>query len=263
LNSAVSGSTADWGAGVYNRDALTLTRSTVSGNSAGFDGGGLLNFERLALIETTVTDNAAGQSGGGVANEAGMLQVTHSTLSGNTAASAGGGIFNPGGAAAELVNTTVSGNNAGTGGAVYTGGELFLLSSTIAGNDASRAAAIYVPENVASGPGWITNALIEGDCAGPPFNSGGYNIESPGDSCGFSQATDLPGEDQLNLGPLADNGGPTKTHALLGSSVAIDRIPEVDCLDAAGEPLTVDQRGEPRPAGGSSSCDVGAFEAQP
>jgi hypothetical protein len=261
LNSAVSGSTADWGAGVYNRDALTLTGSTISGNSAGFDGGGL--FERLALIETTVTDNAAGQSGGGVANEAGMLQVTHSTLSGNTAASAGGGIFNPGGAAAELVNTTVSGNNAGsTGGAVYTGGELFLLSSTIAGNDASSAAAIYVPENVASGPGWITNALIEGECVGPPFNSGGYNVESPGDSCGFDQTTDLPAQDQLNLGRLEDNGGPTKTIALLENSVAIDRIPEADCVDGGGEPLTTDQRGEPRPAGGSSSCDVGAFEAQ-
>jgi predicted outer membrane repeat protein len=222
-----------------------------------------LNFETLALIETTVTDNVAGQSGGGIANEAGTLEVDRSTLSGNTAASAGGGLFNPGGAAAELVNTTVSANNANAGGAIYTGGDLLLVSSTIAGNDAPAGRAISVPESVDAGLRSIANTLVEGDCAGPPFNSGGYNVESPGDSCGFGQATDLPAEGQLNLRPLEDNGGPTKTHALLENSVAIDRILEPDCVDGAGEPLTTDQRGERRPGGASSRCDVGAFEAQP
>jgi len=51
------------------------------------------------------------------------------------------------------------------------------------------------------------------------------------------------------------------THALEPGSVAIDQIPEADCLDADGEPLTTDQRGEPRPGG--SMCDVGSFEVQP
>jgi hypothetical protein len=63
------------------------------------------------------------------------------------------------------------------------------------------------------------------------------------------------------LGPLQDNGGPTMTHALGAGSVAIDVIPGAECLDAEGEPLTTDQRGEPRPGG--STCDVGAFEVQP
>ena len=52
------------------------------------------------------------------------------------------------------------------------------------------------------------------------------------------------------------------THALLtepGMSVAIDQIPEAECLDADGAPLTTDQRGFPR----DSMCDVGAFEVQP
>lgn len=35
------------------------------------------------------------------------------------------------------------------------------------------------------------------------------------------------------------------------------------CLDANGEPLTTDQRGEPRPAGAGSMCDVGSFEVHP
>jgi len=56
--------------------------------------------------------------------------------------------------------------------------------------------------------------------------------------------------EELNLGELADNGGPTMTHALLTEptvSVAIDQIPEAECLDADGAALTTDQRGEPRP----------------
>ena len=93
------------------------------------------------------------------------------------------------------------------------------------------------------------NTLIEGDCAGAPLDLNGHNIESPGNTCGFNQATDQPAQGQLNLGPLADNGGPTETHALLQNSVAIDQIPQDDCVDGAGEPLSEDQRGEPRPAG--------------
>lgn len=263
-NSTVSGSSSDWGGGIFNRGLRepTITDSTISENSAGFDGGGLLNFELLTLIASTVADNFAGQSGGGIANEAGTLQVTNSTLSGNTAAAAGGGMFNPAGAAANLVNTTLSANTADTGGGVYTAGELLLASGTIAGNDARNASAIYDPGTPNAGPRVIVNTLIEGDCAGAPLGSDGHNIESPGNTCGFDQATDQPAEDQLNLGPLDDNGGPTKTHALLEDSVAIDQIPEVDCVDGAGEPLRADQRGQPRPAGASSMCDVGAFELQ-
>lgn len=262
-NSTVSGNTSDWGGGIYNRGVSTLSHSTISGSSAGFDGGGLLNFETLTLIDSTVADNVAGQSGGGVANEAGELEVTSSTLSGNSAISAGGGIFNAAGAAADLMNMTVSGNSADTGGGIYTGGELSLASSTMAGNEASIASAIYDPGTPNVSLRSMRSTLIVGDCAGPPFDSEGYNIESPDDTCGFGQDTDRPAEAQPELGPLAANGGPTKTHALLESSVAIDRIPEEDCVDRAGEPLRVDQRGQPRPAGVGSMCDVGAYEAQP
>jgi len=92
--------------------------------------------------------------------------------------------------------------------------------------------------------------LVNNDCGGNGITaSGGYNIESPGDTCGFDQATDqvnVSAED-LNLGRLQHNGGPTETHALGESSVAIDVIPESACVDADGQPLTTDQRGEPRP----------------
>jgi hypothetical protein len=93
----------------------------------------------------------------------------------------------------------------------------------------------------------------------------GGNLESPGNTCDFYQPTDQVNvtAQQLNLGPLQDNGGPTQTHALGAGSVAINQIPAEDCVDADGAPLTTDQRGEPRPETGGTLCDVGAFEVQP
>jgi hypothetical protein len=87
--------------------------------------------------------------------------------------------------------------------------------------------------------------------------SNGGNVESEGDTCHFAHATDqvnvTPAE--LALEPLADNLGPTETHALLPGSVAIDAAVLADCP-------TVDQRGFPRPEPGGSDCDSGAFERQ-
>jgi hypothetical protein len=87
-------------------------------------------------------------------------------------------------------------------------------------------------------------------------NSNGYNIESPGNTCGFDQTGDQVVPDAM-LGPLQDNGGPTETHALLPGSPAINQIPEAECE------VDTDQRGEPRPETGGTMCDVGAFEVQP
>jgi len=107
------------------------------------------------------------------------------------------------------------------------------------------------------GPLTIMGSLLAGGCdesEGRP-TSNGYNIESPGDTCGFDQPTDQVNvsADDLKLGPLQDNGGPTMTHALGAGSVAIDVIPQAMC------DVDEDQRGFPR----DSMCDVGAFEVQP
>jgi len=88
----------------------------------------------------------------------------------------------------------------------------------------------------------------------------GWQHRKPGDTCHLSDPTDQVNVTAaaLNLGALADNGGPTMTHALLPGSVAIDRIPAAMCVDDGGQPLTEDQRGVARPQG--ATCDVGAFE---
>ena len=248
--------TAAGGIRIYPNATVTLTNTTVSENTGGW-AGGISNYRgTLTLSSSTVSDN----TGSGIVST-GPLTLTDSTVSGNVSSNlaSGGGIV-----AYDmtlLVNSTISGNSSGVdaGGGINTceplaGGchPLTLISSTIAGNIGEPS--IQTGDASMS----VTHSLIDGNCAGD-ITSNGHNIESPGDTCGFDQTTDKLNvtAEQLNLGPLADNGGPTMTHALLPGSVAIDKIPEVDCE------VTTDQRGEPRPDPGGSMCDVGAFEVQP
>jgi hypothetical protein len=215
------------GGGFLNDGTLTLINSVVADNELV----GILNLDyaTLTLMNTTVSGTMVAETlnqAMGIIN-LGTMTLTNSTVSENV----DGGIVNEQVGTMTLTNSTVSGN--GLSG-IYNGGTMTL-----------------------------TNSLVDGDCGGVGFlASNGYNIESPGNTCGFDQPTDqaeVPAT-ALNLGPLQDNGGPTETHALLPSSVAIDWIPEVDCVDADGAPLTTDQRGVARPQG--VACDVGAFELE-
>jgi hypothetical protein len=224
------------GGGIFNAGTLTVSNSTVSGSSGSFAGGGISNFGALTLTDSTLSGNSA-EVGGGLWND-NTFTITNSTVSGNaannTTFTAGGGIHNDQGSnlprASSITNSTVSGN---TGRGVYSS----LSTSTLT----------------------LTNSVVDGDCSAP-LTSNGYNIESPGNTCGFDpDGTDQVSvtEGQLKLGELADNGGPTMTHALGADSVAINKIPAVDCE------VDKDQRGQPRPETGGTMCDVGSVEVQP
>jgi hypothetical protein len=238
--------------GIVNRGTLVVNNTTVSGSSgAGTNGGGMTNVGTLTVTDSTISNNTATQSGGGILN-AGTLTLTNSTVSGNTAgASGGGGIFNSG--TATLTNSTVSGNSADLGGGILNFLSLTLTSSTVSGNSSTGAGSgIYNVSTVT-----LTNTLVANACSGGATVSGGGNLESPGDTCALYQTTDEASvsAEELKLGPLADNGGPTQTHALLEGSVAIDVISEAVCA------VDEDQRGVSRPQG--AACDVGAFELEP
>jgi hypothetical protein len=279
------------GGGIYNSGTLTLTNSTLWGNSSHPQGGGgIRNLGTLTLTNSTVS----GSSGGSIGNS-GTATLTNSTVSENFA-SEGGGMHNGVGGTLTLTNSTVSGNSGGIanegtltltnstmsanlGGILtFVVADTTLINSTVSGNSRGLAnrGRLRLTNSTVSGNGGITNyetgtltltnTLVDDDCvADGTMVSGGSNLESPGDTCGLGQPTDQVNvtAEQLALGPLADNGGPTMTHALLPGGVAIDKIPEADCLDADGAPLTTDQRGEPRPETGGTMCDVGAFEVQP
>jgi len=103
--------------------------------------------------------------------------------------------------------------------------------------------------------GNVATPTLGQDCGGN-VASNGYNLIRT--NCGVITTTgDLIGFDPV-LGPLADNGGPTPTHALADGSPALDRIPRN--TKGCGAAFFSDQRGKPRPAG--SGCDIGAFELQ-
>jgi predicted outer membrane repeat protein len=261
IESRVSENTAeDSGGGIFDLGDMAISNSTVDGNSATDSGGGISSGGAFSLNDSTVSGNTA-RSGGGI-DSWGTLFVSNSTVDDNTATQSGGGIFIGSWqvGAGRVTNSTISGNTAASGAniAVLQGAILSLTYTTTSGGSPGSVADI-----LSHGPNEFTVAsvLIDGNCDGDVM-SGGYNIESPGNTCGL----DLDKGDQVDvadprLGPLQDNGGPTETHALGEGSVAIDVIPEAECLDPGGAPLTTDQRGRPRPGG--PRCDVGSFEVQP
>jgi CSLREA domain-containing protein/uncharacterized repeat protein (TIGR02543 family) len=230
------------GGGIWNDGDLTLTNCTVSGNEADDDGGGIYNEEDLTLTNCTVSGNEAGDNGGGIYNDDHAdLTLTNCTVSGNEAGDNGGGIYNRGDLT--LTNCTVSGNEAGdNGGGIYNDEDTDFKNTILANNTATT-----------SGP----------DCGGGDLDSYGYNLVEHISGCTINEVenvgTNITGQDP-NLGPLANNGGPTETHALLAGSPAIDAIPQAAGGDYNGAPAT-DQRGVPRPQG--DNCDIGAFEAGP
>ena len=211
----------------------------------------------MSLTSVTVSGNSAGgQLGGGILNQ-GTLTLTNSTVSGNSSTfstsplggTGGGGIHNDNSGTMTLINSTVSGN---TGGGIRSDGTMTMTNSTVSGNTAE-----FSGDGISSREGvvMLANSVVDGACDGN-ITSLGYNIESPGDTCSFDpDGTDQVNisAEQLNLGELADNGGPTMTHALETGSVAIDVIPDAACE------VDTDQRGFTR----DSMCDVGAFEVQP
>ena len=224
--------------------------------------GGIDNFGTLTLTNTTISGTTPNRvQGGGIFNR-GMLTLTNSTVSGNWARFSGGGIDN--GGTLTITNSTVSGNSASNGGGIRSSGTVTINNGTIADNTGigllSRAGTITLANTI------IANRSPGGDCSGS-VTSFGYNIDSDG-TCVLNNTGDLSNTESL-LGPLADNGGPTKTHALLPGSPAIDAggptktnalLPgslAVDSGDAVSCPAT-DQRGIPRPQG--ARCDIGAFE---
>jgi predicted outer membrane repeat protein len=260
----ISDGSADFGAGIENAGTLSLTNVVLSGNTATNSGGGIYNGGFLTINNSTLSSNSA-TSGGGISGS-GQITITNSTLSGNTATD-GGGIFN--GGILTILNSTLSGNMAtDLGGGIHNlpGSSLNISFSTIANNSAALGGGIWSdsPSNIKNSI--VANSPSGNDCGGTVIASG-VNFTTDGTCPGFTQVPST-GPGGLNLGPLADNGGPTQTHALLPGSVAIDAAP--DCTDLNSTPdkihapqdvVTTDQRGIGRPQG--SACDVGSYEFVP
>jgi hypothetical protein len=272
---AISGMTLTNGSecGILSSESsLVVTDCVISGNDTTNEGGAIYAWAgapvpSLTIRNTTVADNSA-MLGGGIASRFGSVLVENCTVSGNTAQLQGGGIANWVGSSMTVVNSTVSGNAGGQEGGIANDGTLTLINTTITGNTSQGGPGGGVESS--DGATTLRNTLIAGnqapsgpDCSGT-LQSEGYNLIEDTNGCALSGdlTGNITGQDP-HLGPLADNTGPTKTHALLPGSPAIDAGDPAGCIDQNGAPLLTDQRGVLRPVdcGGGMRCDIGAIEA--
>jgi hypothetical protein len=240
------------GGGLWSEGHTYLSTDTLSGNvgQAGgslstpsdSDGGAIYASDgTLEVQASTIADNhattplgTAADGGGGIATST-PTTIENSTITGNTASGSGGGIdaFASG---ESIVSSTLSDNSAGSGGGNLAASQAIDLRQTIISGGVASAGA--------------------SNCTGTVTDHG-HNLESTAPSqCGLSAAKhDVIGEDPL-LGPLANNGGPTQTMALLAGSPAVDA--GATCSNGIGYYLTVDQRASPR----GGPCDIGAYETR-
>jgi len=250
-----------YGGAIGNYGALDIYTSTLEANSAGTRGGGLYNYEggKVDMVQSTLSGNLA-QFGGGIYSElfvhnTAALTMTNSTISGNSASRDGGGLYADGGHT-QFFNDTIANNHvlvplgifyAGMGGGLYiTGSAIIAAQNSLIADNTHRYQALP-PE--------------PDDCFGP-INPRWYNLIETTNNCTFIGSTfnNITGVDPM-LGPLRHNGGSTQTQAPRSSSPAIDAGQTPFCTVATFVPLTVDQRGFPRPIG--PQCDIGAVEYSP
>ena len=224
---------------------LTLT----DGNST--DGGAIDNGGTLTVINCTLSNNQS-HGGGAIFNALNsVLTMTGCTLFDNSTV-VGGGICNLG--AANLTDCTLSGNTAVIGGGIYSyTGTLALNNCTVAGNKAEQGGGLFV---ILSPNTTLNNTIVADSVSGGDIYSetGGEKLVGSNNLVGdgnddFGLTNTITGNPKL--GPLAWNGGPAQTMALLTGSPAIGK--------GAVLGVTIDQRGF---ALDSPEPDIGAFQYQ-
>ncbi|MBA4123586.1 MAG: VCBS repeat-containing protein [Acidobacteria bacterium] len=245
-----------------------IINSNISGNNAAANGGGIWANAPLTIVNSTISGNRATVLAGGYDNEGPEAIVVNSTISGNTASYGGGFLTYVG--YATLRNVTITNNTAQRGGGIYQVSDydyeenpprpypatLNLGNTIVAGNTATTGIApeIYIQFAISI----ITSAggNLVGDSPGDSTNTGDVAIAY--------QPTDIRDTNPM-LGALVNNGGLTRTHALLAGSPAIDRG-----INALVSPLAsvFDQRGtgfariRDGNGDGTATVDIGAFEVQ-
>ncbi len=244
-HSVISGNTHvgfgnPFGGGIYN------SSSSPFGTNLGIAG---IERAGLTITNTTISGNSAFIDGGGLYHVIGPLHIENTTISGNTAEKWGGGIFmaagNYGPVANRFQHVTITDNVSigivsrvtenpppldPRGGGVYVRGKIDLYNSIVAYNGSGMNC--YLDLSNYSNPG-STNKIA--------------NIISDNSCLNFGEAASpMP---SVALMSLTDNGGPTQTHALFSYSDAVDIAAPYTCLSS-------DQRGYLRDA----NCDAGSYE---
>jgi len=248
-NLALSGGDArrifDVAAGV----TATIQNLTIEKGKSDLYGANLAVFGDLTLARSTVRGGTDGVGGAVLVETGGSLTATASAFTNNTSGAEGTLAVH---GTATLTNVTLS-DNSGRGVVARFGGTVALDHCTIV--TTTGEALFAVGKDVIS----FGHTLVVAAPGTPSFGgagtftSTGYNMISDA-SVGTISGTTTG--NRLNevplLGPLASNGGPTQTRALLACS------PGINGGATSGGP-TEDQRGNPRAANGAR--DIGAYES--
>ena len=292
-NSTVSENTSSTqGGAIHAGGNVTVTSSsTINDNTATGQGGAIFSVGSTEVTNSTISGNSTtgdNAYGGAIYSNSGAVTISQSTLSGNSTTGSGarGGAIVAFSGAVTISQSTLSGNqvtgtNSDGGAFFFDDSVVTIVNSTITGNSAT---------DVGGGLGMLVdspdlkltihNSIIAGNTAGsnPDFTSPtnpGTNLEVRHSLIGRNNGTGLdatagttPGANgnliggdyagaaiNPQLSPLANNGGPTQTHALLATSPAINLG-----SNASAAAFTTDQRGNPFPRIFGGTVDMGAYE---
>lgn len=257
------------GGGVETHGKLTLDHSRVSHNVADANGGGSASTMGLSLSYSTVDHNTTALGNAGGVATAGAAWINKSTIAYNDADFRGAGEFDntqP----TRIIESTISHNTANRSEAgIQLDGRYLpteVRNSTIAFNAATNPFFGSCSEGAGialAGPVKVVSSIVSGNtCAGQPSNIGQEAGNPPAQVIGSQNLigasfVPLPADtlmlDDPRLAPLANNGGPTMTHALLSDSLAIDR-------GSNPSNFKYDQRGPGFPRVKGTQADIGAFE---
>ena len=256
------------GGAIFNRGNLQLDSVTIKNSTAVF--GAAIHNElgsRLSLSNSELSNNSAQIGGGAIHGGIGSRTVVvNSTLSRNSAAVNGGAILVDASAALTVAASTITNNRAdadgdgrGGGGGIHVNGTpVELVSSIVAGNFQGTPSN-DVADDLQGVNG--NDARVDTDSRFNLIGTATGVAGLRGTSHNNQFGTDAEPLDP-RLGPLANNGGPTRSHLPRSDSPVTDKGSIAFSLGR----LRVDQRGAlfPRVADGDNDGnplpDIGAVE---
>ncbi len=267
------------GGALYNSGTARIVSSTFTGNSGtGGTGGAGGNGGPDYGYGSGGTGGVGGAGGAGIGAvfNAGSIEIINSTFASNSGSPGSGGAGGAGGSGntsngsggsggngglgvgafygqCRITNCTFAGNFSGngSGGSGGAGGHNGLPPFPPDGNPGAPGSSVAGTAGICTSGGMLLNTILAANSCAGSITDLGHNISSDS-TCAFTNAGSLNNTGP-QLGPLADNGGPTLTMALLPGS------PAIDAGSSVGAPAT-DQRGVARPQG--AGVDIGAFELQ-